>query len=267
MSPTGEQLVIPFPDFPPTDTRKMVESHGVELVVAQNLQVSYNGGDVVAVKSLDLTLYGGRVVGVLGGNGAGKTSTLRTLGGVMPPTSGTLLVGGSNMSVSREAERARSVIGYCPDTGGLIRHATIREHIGIALGLRKQKDKWNDALDLVEQFGLTAVLDRETGGFSHGMSRRLSVVLAALTAETLLVLDEPFDGVDPVGVQATLALVRRAATSGVAVIISTHLLSLLVKASDDIHVMIGGEIIDSASSHEFSGQQGEQRYASLLGLV
>lgn len=232
------------------------------IIQARDLTVEY--GPVTAVSNLNLEVTGGRVLGLLGGNGAGKSSTLRAIAAVNPPTEGTLLVDGCDLSDPRQAESVRKVIGYCPDVGGLIRQATVREHIGITLASRDALEDWPYALELVEEFGLLQALDRETHGFSHGMSRRLSVLLAAISAKRVLILDEPFDGVDPLGVNATQAVIRRARDAGLAVLISTHLLRLLTLVSDDIAVMVSGSIVEKAPASDFYGTTGEQHYESLL---
>lgn len=234
------------------------------MIDVEGLVISYNEGAVKAVKGVDLHVRGGEVLGLLGGNGAGKTSTLRAIASVIPPTSGSIWVAGHNLSDPAGAESARSVLGYCPDTAGVIRQGTVREHIGVALGLRGRAGDWSHAMALLEQFGLLEVLDRETAGFSHGMSRRLSVMLATLTATDALILDEPFDGVDPLGVRATEAVIQAARAGGLAVIVSTHLLHLLARVTDRICVMVDGKIVDDAPSSDFSGEAGDLRYESLL---
>lgn len=232
------------------------------LVRAKNLVVKY--GELIAVNDIDLKVNPGEVVGILGGNGAGKSSTLRAVAGVNPPTAGELWIRHWDMSKPSQAELARLELGYCPDVGGLIRQATVREHIALALASRGLSDRWPIALDLLEKFDLLHALDRETAGFSHGMSRRLSVVLAALTSFSVLILDEPFDGVDPFGVQATQALIATAKDAGVAVLVSTHLLPLLESVSDRIIVMRNGSIVGEDVSRKFRGTRGAQRYEKLL---
>jgi ABC-2 type transport system ATP-binding protein len=160
-------------------------------------------GEVVAVDRVTLVVAPGQVMGLLGGNGAGKSSTLRAVAGVNPPTSGEVVVAGFNLADPRQVEKARQAVGYCPDLGGLIPAATPREHIAATLAFRGLTHLWPQAYELLDRFELAGALDRLTGGFSHGMARRLSVVLAALTAEQVLILDEPFDGVDPQGSDAT----------------------------------------------------------------
>lgn len=232
---------------------------GVEL---QDVTIRY--GDVVAVDQLSLQVVEGRVLGMLGGNGAGKSSTLRAIGGVNAHTSGRLSVASFDMSTPDGAEAARARVGYCPDIGGLIAQATPDEHVDLVASLRGTRGGKAVANELMERFGLTAVRDRPAGTFSHGMQRRLSVLLAVLTAREVLVLDEPFDGVDPTGVEVTVSAIREAARAGMAVVVSTHLQTLLTTASDDIAVLLKGRLAAQGSAADFSGTVGEQRYAALL---
>ncbi len=234
------------------------------VVEVKDLTISYDPTLTPAVNGVSFEVGSGEVLGLLGGNGAGKTSTLRALAGIQPSTGGNIFLAGFDLNNRKEDDLARQVVGYCPDTAGILRQGTVREHIGLALALRGKILAWPAALDLVEKFGLSHVLDRETLGFSHGMSRRLSVLLAALTAEKVLLLDEPFDGVDPLGVQATQVIIAAAKEAGLAVIVSTHLLPLLTEVADRVAVMVNGKIVDEAASEEFVGNRGSERYATKL---
>ena len=149
---------------------------------------------------------------LVGRNGAGKSTTLRVLAGVLPPSSGTVRVAG--VDVVDDPVAARHVSGYCPDVGGLVPRATPWEHLQLAARLRGVAGWEAQARDLLERFDLAAAAHRVTAGFSHGMGRRLSVVLAAFHRPAVLLLDEPFDGVDPLGVQATLDLVAGLRAAG-----------------------------------------------------
>ncbi len=227
-------------------------------------EVSIRYGDVVAVDRLTLHAAPGRVLGMLGGNGAGKSSTLRAIGGVNAHSSGRMTVGGFDTATPDGAEAARALVGYCPDIGGLIVQATPDEHIDLLRSLRGTRRGRAVGDDLLERFGLAGVRDRPAGTFSHGMQRRLSVLLAVLAARDVLVLDEPFDGIDPSGVEVTVAALRDAGEAGMAVIVSTHLQQLLTSACDEVVVLLKGRLAAQGASHEFSGTEGEQRYAALL---
>lgn len=233
------------------------------VVKVEDLVIDY--GSVRAVNGISFEVAPGEVLGLLGRNGAGKSSTLRVLSTVAPATEGLVEVAGFDLSRERDAEKARQVIGYCPDVGGVIRSATIREHIGLNLALHNRTHLWNQALELVDRFALTHALDKTAAGFSHGMTRRLSVILAALSSEQLLILDEPFDGVDPVGVETTLELVREAKASGLSVILSTHLQDVLAAGTDRILVAVDGRIVDGGIASEFAGEEGKERYVAALG--
>ena len=220
-------------------------------------------GQVHAVDGLDLLVPASGAVALVGRNGAGKSTTLRVLGGVLPPSQGEVHVGG--VDAAREPRKAREVVGYCPDVGGLIPRATPWEHLQLAARLRGMGPEWEArARDLLERFDLAGAADRVTSGFSHGMGRRLSVLLAAFHEPAVLLLDEPFDGVDPLGVEAPLEEVRRARMRGAAVLVSTHLLELAVQACDEAVVLRAGKVVAASPASELSGEAGAARYRELL---
>lgn len=232
------------------------------VVEVRGLVVSF--GEVVAVDGIDLTVAAGSGVALVGRNGAGKSTTLRVLSGAQPPTSGDAMLCG--IDLRREPELAKTRVGYCPDVGGLVPRATAWEHLQLAARLRGLGPEWRErGADLLERFDLAAAADRITAGFSHGMSRRLSVVLAALHEPDVLLLDEPFDGVDPIGVDATMAEIERARLRGAAVVVSTHLLELAVEACDEAVVLRRGSVVSASPAAELSGAAGAERYRALLG--
>ncbi len=220
-------------------------------------------GEVEAVAGVDLSVAAGRATGLLGRNGAGKSTTLRVLAGVVPPTSGRVHVAG--LDVAQDPIGVKRLVGYCPDIGGLVPRATPWEHLQLAARLRRLPSTWERrARLLLERFDLHEVAHRPTAGFSHGMGRRLSVVLADLAEPSVLLLDEPFDGVDPTGVEATLRLVDEAVRRGAAVLLSTHLRELAVKACDPVLVLRRGEPVATLAGAELGGEDGERAYRALL---
>jgi ABC-2 type transport system ATP-binding protein len=234
-----------------------------EPIISLN-KVNITFADFTAVKELDMTVFGGEVVGLLGSNGAGKSSTMKAIAGIIKPTGGEILISKLNISNPISSEQAKGLTGYCPDVGGLVVGATPREHIQLLLNLHKKPELYPLSIALVQALGLAEFIDTPVGGFSHGMSRRLSVLLAALSAEKVLILDEPFDGVDPLGVEAINSVIFEAKAAGLAVVVSTHLQPLLTNVSDRIIIMRKGEILHEGSAKEFSGKVGTQRYQRLL---
>lgn len=209
-------------------------------------------GDVEAVSGIDLSARSGQATALLGRNGAGKSTTMKVLAGVVPPTAGQVTVAGHDV-VTATLEVKRSV-GYCPDVGGLVPRATPWEHLQLTAALRRMDGWEGTGRDLLEQFGLGDVAHRVVGGFSHGMSRRLSVVLAALHQPAVLLLDEPFDGVDPIGVEATLEVIADARARGACVVLSTHLRELALEACTSAIVLRGGSRVAALQAAELSGE-------------
>ena len=219
-------------------------------------------GPVRAVGGFDLSVGEGASVALVGRNGAGKSTTMRVLAGVLPPSAGTVHVMG--VDAAQDPAGVRAAVGYCPDVGGLIPRATPWEHLQLAARLRGMRSWQQRATELLERFDLIGVSDRVTAGFSHGMNRRLSVLLAAFHEPRLLLLDEPFDGVDPLGVDATLDVVRQARSAGAAVLVSTHLLELAVQACEEAVVLKGGRVVGAAPAAELAGRDGDARYRALI---
>ena len=219
-------------------------------------------GSVEAVRGIDVVAYAGRATALLGRNGAGKSTTMRVLAGVIPPTSGDVLVDG--VDVHADPLTVKRSTGYCPDVGGLVPRATPWEHLQLAARLRRMEGWETSAQDLLERFELGDAAHRVTGGFSHGMGRRLSVVLASFHEPGVLLLDEPFDGVDPLGVEATQQVIDDAKARGATVLISTHLRDLAMDACEDALVMRGGSAVAAMDSAELVGEAGARAYRALL---
>jgi ABC-2 type transport system ATP-binding protein len=231
------------------------------VIDVRSLTVSF--GPVTAVDGVDLSVSAGGGIALVGRNGAGKSTTLRVLAGVLPPSSGHAQIAG--VDVGRNPTSAKEHTGYCPDVGGLIPRATPWEHLALAARLRRLPAGWETrARHLLDRFDLEASADRITAGFSHGMGRRMSVVLAAFHDPEVLLLDEPFDGVDPLGVDATLELISDMRLRGCAVVVSTHLLQYAVVACDEAVILRGGRVIAAAPASELAGEDGALRYRTLL---
>jgi ABC-2 type transport system ATP-binding protein len=220
-------------------------------------------GPVDAVRGIDLSVPAGSGTALLGRNGAGKSTTMRVLAGVIPPTGGAVHVDG--LDIRTETLAVKRVTGYCPDVGGLVPRATPWEHLQLAARLRRLPAGWEQrGRDLLERFDLGGAAHRVTAGFSHGMGRRMSVILAAFHDPRVLLLDEPFDGVDPLGVEATMDVIADARARGAAVLVSTHLRELAVQACQDAIVLRGGSAVAAVPAAEMSGEAGAGVYRALL---
>jgi ABC-2 type transport system ATP-binding protein len=230
------------------------------VVEVEELRVRF--GTVEAVAGISFTAYAGQATALLGRNGAGKSTTMRVLAGILPPTSGRVRI--HDIDITIDPLEVKRRIGYCPDVGGLVPRATPWEHFQLSARLRRMTDWEDHARDLLERFELGAAAHRVTGGFSHGMGRRMSVLLAAFHEPSVLLLDEPFDGVDPLGVDAAMEVVADARARGACVLLSTHMRELAVQACGSALILRGGERVAEMTAAEMAGEGGARAYRSLL---
>ncbi len=192
------------------------------LVQASGLRKSF--GNVHAVKGVDLNIAAGEIYGLVGSDGAGKTTTMRLLVGALLPTNGEATICG--YSVKKQVEQARSQVGYLSQRFSLYEDLTVLENIRFFAEMRGLKpDEWLPrSLEILEFVGLAKFQNRRAGQLSGGMKQKLGLASALVTRPRVLLLDEPTTGVDPVTRQDFWQLIIQlvsAQDSGVSVIIST----------------------------------------------
>ncbi|MFB6137386.1 MAG: ABC transporter ATP-binding protein [Halobacteriaceae archaeon] len=195
-------------------------------------------GDLVAVDGVDLCVREGEVFGFLGPNGAGKSTTINVLLGFLRPTAGRVTVLGHDPVAESLAVRERT--GLLPEGMALYGNLTGREHLASAVEATGASD---DPADLLERVGLSpAAADRRVGGYSKGMTQRLSLALALVGSPDLLVLDEPSSGLDPAGAKLLRSIVREEADRGATVFLSSHVLGQVERVCDRVGIMHEGRL-------------------------
>lgn len=199
-------------------------------------------GDKAAVNDLTLAVGEGEILGFLGLNGAGKTTTLRMIAGVLGPTSGTITVNGSEMA--RNPDRAKEFIGYVPDTPELYSKLTGTELLEFALGLHGEDPHQSEQRinSCLEQCDLMDVADNCIESYSQGMKTRLSICAALCHSPKVLLLDEPTMGLDPKGVRALKIWLRRCASDGMAIVLSSHSLQVVEELADSVALIHTGSL-------------------------
>jgi len=238
-------------------------------LTAAGLTKDYRGH--TALRGLDVTVAPGEVVGLLGPNGAGKSTTMKICAGVARATTGSVRVSGVDVGVDPVAARVH--LGYVPDVGGLFPRLTGWEHLELGARLHGLDAGWvGRAHELLDELGLTDAAGRRTSTYSHGMSRKLSLAVAALHRPRLLLLDEPFDGIDPAGAVAVRRIVAEAVAHGAGVLCSTHLLDAAERISDRMIVIRAGLAIASGDADELRRQAGrpgplEDAYLAIMAEV
>ncbi len=194
---------------------------------------------MVAVDDVDLTVEEGEVFGFLGPNGAGKTTTIDVLLDFIRPTEGSATVLGYDAQAETDAVRER--VGILPDGVGLYDRSTGYRHLEFAIESKGGSETPDELLDRV---GLDReAAERPVGGYSKGMTQRLTMAMALAGDPDLLVLDEPSSGLDPIGIREMQRLVREEAESGTTVFFSSHILGQVSAVCDRVGILDEGELV------------------------
>lgn len=193
-----------------------------------------------AVSDLSLSLEAGQVLGLLGVNGAGKSTTLAMVAGALRPDQGTIRIQGEDFL--ERPELARQALGWLPEAAPLWPELTVREHLDAHGRLRGLSgSRLDEARDgVLERLELKSLSRRLAGVLSQGQRQRLGLACALLHRPALLVLDEPANALDPVQVVALRTLLRELAAAGTAVILSTHQLTEVTAVCDRVAILHEG---------------------------
>ncbi|GAB2614223.1 ABC transporter ATP-binding protein [Kribbella endophytica] len=228
------------------------------MIELRNLSKHYRS--VRAVDDLTVTVRPGRVTAFLGPNGAGKSTTFRLLLGLDRPDSGTAQVNGSRYAELTDPLRA---VGALLDANGVHGGRSAYHHLlCIARAGRIPRSRVGEVLD---QTGLMPVARRRVGGFSLGMRQRLGVAAALLGDPSVLLLDEPMNGLDPEGIRWTRGLLRGLADEGRTVFVSSHLMTEMALVADHLVVISRGRLIADGPLTDFTreGRSLEDVYLDL----
>jgi ABC-2 type transport system ATP-binding protein len=193
------------------------------VIEVQGFERAYR--DTIAVSDLHFDVHPGQILGLVGPNGGGKTTTLRAIAGVIPPTRGTLRLAGHD--VVKEPVASKAQLGFVPDDPRLFDVLTVWEHLQFVASAYRVRDAAPQALRLLEEFDLAAHRDKLAAELSRGLRQKLAVCCAYLHAPPALLFDEPLTGLDPGGIRVMKSSVAARARAGAAVIISSHLLALV----------------------------------------
>lgn len=207
------------------------------MITVTNFSKQYKG--FTAVKNLSFSVEPGHILGLVGPNGAGKTTTLRALCGIIPPTSGHLLITGHDIVQAPIA--AKQNIGYIPDDPRLFDTMTVWEHLAFTAAAYKLKDFEKSAEALLLSLELTHKRDTLVHNLSRGMRQKVAIACAFLHDPKVILFDEPLTGLDPQGIRGIQRAIRERAQAGAAIIISSHLLSLFENLCTHIMVLSLGE--------------------------
>lgn len=248
---------VPVVAAPVVDTRPSVLTvHGL----------SKRYGATVAVDGVSLDVREGSFYGIVGPNGAGKTTTLSMITGLLRPDEGRVVVHGVDVWV--DPVRAKHVVGVLPDKLRLFDRLTGAQFLHYAGTLRGLSAKTVRArtADLATAFGIDDALDRLVADYSAGMTKKIALAAAMIHSPRLLVLDEPFESVDPVSAANVIDILERYTAAGGSVVLSSHGMDMIQRVCDSVAIIVRGQVLAAGTIDEVRGEQTlEERFVELAG--
>lgn len=214
-----------------------------ELLRTDNLTKAYKRRTVVDGVSIQVNQ--GEIVGLLGANGAGKTTSFRMVVGMIKPDKGKVMFQGKDVSRMPMYRRARLGLGYLSQESSVFRNMTVLDNILAVLEARRvpRKEREERAMSLLEDLQLTRLKDSLASNLSGGERRRLEVSRALATEPSLLLLDEPFAGVDPITVEEIQRILSQLSDRGIAILITDHAVLETLRISDRAYILHQGRVI------------------------
>lgn len=215
------------------------------MIQITNLKKVYD--QTTALKNLSLTIPSGKIFGFLGHNGAGKSTTIKSLVSIIEPTSGEISVDGLDLKANRLAVKEK--IGYVPDTPDIFLQLTANEYWGLIQSAYQLSETQSAPrlAELVQLFDMGSHQDEPLSDFSHGMRQKAIIIGALLPDPDIWILDEPMQGLDPQAAYDLKNLMKAHANKGKTVIFSTHTLATAQELCDELAILRKGELIYNGS--------------------
>lgn len=216
-------------------------------------QLTKHYGTKTAVDGLTLTIQPGEIYGFLGPNGAGKTTTLKCCCGILQPDSGEVLVDG--VSMQKEPLQAKRKLAYLPDDPKLYEYMTGIQYLDFIADVYEVSDAARAERTRIysERFDLNDALSQPIGAYSHGMKQKLAIISALLHAPKLILMDEPFVGLDPLASHQLKQTMRAFCDAGGAIFFSTHVLEVAEKLCDRVAIIKNGTLVRSGPIEKVRG--------------
>ena len=233
----------------------------------EHLKKVYPKSDRVAVDDISIELRPGEIFGFLGQNGAGKSTTIKCLTGILPYDEGTIEVCGYDLA--KEPIKAKMNMGYVPDNHSVYEKLTGREYVNYVADLYRvsKKDRTERLERFLDLFKLRFAVDRQIKSYSHGMKQKICIIAALIHEPKLWVLDEPMMGLDPQSTAEIIAYMREHCAKGNTVFFSSHNLDLVKRLCHRVAIINEGHLIDcfDLAGHEENKASLEERFFKITG--
>jgi len=220
------------------------------LLETRELVKKYSGRAVV--NKISIAIGQRNIVGLLGRNGAGKTTTFRMIMGMVVPNSGSVIFEGRDITKLPMYKRARLGLGYLSQEPSIFQRLSVRDNLRAILETMSytttERNRKTDML--IEHFALSEVADSQGRFLSGGERRKLEIARAMITNPSLVLLDEPFSGVDPIAVEDLQHEIRQLVTSGVSILITDHNVERTLEVADYVYIIDHGKVLGAGTPAE-----------------
>lgn len=240
-SPWGEQSALATKKVN-SSASKLPPDTQETLLHTEGLKKVYDGRAVV--NGVDIEVKAGEIVGLLGPNGAGKTTTFYMIVGLVRPNGGKVIFDGNDATEQPMFKRARLGMGYLPQEESIFRRLTVKENIIAVMETQNytKKEREDQCQQLMEKFGIDHVANNLALTLSGGEKRRLTIARSLVTEPKLLMLDEPFSGVDPIAVSEIQEIIRMLRRAGLAILITDHNVRETLNIVDRAYLIYEGQV-------------------------
>lgn len=210
-------------------------------------------GDKRAVNDLSLEIKAGEIYGFIGHNGAGKTTTIKAVCGILGFEQGEIFIDGK--SVKKDPIACKKIIAYIPDNPDLYDYMTGMQFLNFAADIFEvdKETRQQKIAEYAEKFELTNDLSQPLSAYSHGMKQKLAIISALIHSPKLIIMDEPFVGLDPKASHIVKQIMREMCNKGCAIFFSTHVLEVAEKLCDKVAIIKQGRLIKSGTMEEVRG--------------
>ena len=220
-------------------------------LLATGLSHSYGGR--LVLHALNFEVNPGEVVGLLGPNGAGKSTAIELIAGIIPAQCGSVQLGESKLDGMRAWERVREGLAYLPQDASVLRNCTVRENLRIAAEVGGFTPEQVD--QHIETAGLLPVAHQRAGLLSGGERRRLEITRCLMTNPQVFLMDEPFAGVDPVGIEGIQQTIVELAANGIAILLTDHAVHATLRVCDRAIILDQGSVMAMGCPEEIVANQ------------
>ena len=217
----------------------------------KNFSKSYLKGKK-AVDNVNLTIQDGEIFGFIGHNGAGKTTTIKSIVGILKVEEGDILING--VSIIKNPKECKKIMAYVPDNPDIYENLTGIQYLNFISDVYKISKKDRERIkEYADLFQLTSALGDLISSYSHGMKQKLVIISALIHKPKILILDEPFVGLDPVASHKVKEIMREMCNEGASIFFSTHVLEVAEKLCDKVAIIKNGQIVANGDVKDIIG--------------